>query len=288
MDRMAVTNCKNRRECLFEAKPFLGPIQDQINSHSLKMWNALLFHDISRDLRSHSSVSPTTFEYCVQMVLDSNNSVETVAMAAARDQGSVFSFTFDDGFHTDYTTVFPILVRHGISATFFTITSNIGAKDYLAWSEIRELEDAGMEIGSHTHSHPFLTRLATSKLTDELVRSKALLEDNLGTEVHSLAIPSDDYDHRVLCFAAEAGYTNICISEPGLNKIPLASGTPIRRNAAHRLINQYSLRRLVSPSSSDKFVQAAHYHLRRTLKRTLSSELYMSLRDKTLSFWNKA
>jgi peptidoglycan/xylan/chitin deacetylase (PgdA/CDA1 family) len=76
----------------------------------------------------------------------------------------------------------------------------------MSWEELAELADAGWEIGSHTCSHPRLTRLGDDELRRELEASRAEIERRLQRPCPSLAYPYGDVDARVVAAAAAAGY----------------------------------------------------------------------------------
>jgi len=79
----------------------------------------------------------------------------------------------------------------------------------LTWPEVSELHSAGIEIGSHTVSHPFLSCLSDEQLESELVESKRRIETEIGSPVVSLSYPTGGksfYDERALKFAATCGY----------------------------------------------------------------------------------
>jgi peptidoglycan/xylan/chitin deacetylase (PgdA/CDA1 family) len=77
----------------------------------------------------------------------------------------------------------------------------------LGWNELGELAEAGWEVGSHTRSHPRLTRLDDSTLADELEGSRTACEQALGRPCRSIAYPYGDVDARVTGAAGIAGYT---------------------------------------------------------------------------------
>ncbi len=79
----------------------------------------------------------------------------------------------------------------------------------MTWDEVRELSNAGIEIGSHTVTHPFLSRLTEGQIIHELGHSKMRIEQELATECMSLAYPTggrEFYDDRVLKHAEDQGY----------------------------------------------------------------------------------
>jgi peptidoglycan/xylan/chitin deacetylase (PgdA/CDA1 family) len=76
----------------------------------------------------------------------------------------------------------------------------------MTWEELRGLADRGVEIGSHTITHPHLTRLSDAELSRELQDSRSQLEDKLGRACTLLAYPYGENDVRVRAAARRAGY----------------------------------------------------------------------------------
>lgn len=60
---------------------------------------------------------------------------------------------------------------------------------FLDWEEASEMQAAGMTIGSHTATHRILSQLSETEQREELTRSRAILEQNLGRRVTVLAYP---------------------------------------------------------------------------------------------------
>ncbi len=114
--------------------------------------------------------------------------------------------SFDDGYRSMYTEALPLLKEYGFRGTFFLHLANINTEKGLTEEMIQEMITAGMEIGSHTVSHPDLTKLTASKLKQELEESKRVLSEITGTSVHTLAYPSGRFNKRVMSAARETGY----------------------------------------------------------------------------------
>ena len=87
----------------------------------------------------------------------------------------------------------------------------------LTWDQAREMDSNGVEIASHTLTHPILTLLDDEQLRRELQESRSRLEAVLGHEVRSFCYPNGNYDERVLKEAACAGYTCAVATVHGLN-----------------------------------------------------------------------
>jgi peptidoglycan/xylan/chitin deacetylase (PgdA/CDA1 family) len=124
--------------------------------------------------------------------------------------------TFDDGY-ADNFLAFEELAKRNIKATWFVVTKNLGqmsswvdenspSNQLLTPVQLREMQDAGMEIGSHTHTHCRLTQASTQQIYEELNYSKAYLSKLLNKPVTSFAYPYGLYNSSVLSATQSAGY----------------------------------------------------------------------------------
>lgn len=114
--------------------------------------------------------------------------------------------TFDDGWKDNYEYAFPILKSFGFTATFFVITGKIGSWEFMSWNELAEMQEQGMHIESHTHSHHPLELLPDSKIQWELAHSRAILEGRLNKNVKFVSFPHGSYNKNVLNAAASNCY----------------------------------------------------------------------------------
>lgn len=126
------------------------------------------------------------------------------------------ALTFDDGYADNLEHGVPALASEGAVGTVYVVVSQIGKGDgrfagaarMLTLAELRDLQAAGWEIGSHTLTHPRLCDLDRASQRREIVDSKARLEDLIGTPVRSLAYPYGLYGETTLRLAEEAEYTH--------------------------------------------------------------------------------
>lgn len=114
--------------------------------------------------------------------------------------------TFDDGYMDNYTTALPILKKYGFTATVFLIVKKVGDPNCLTWKEVKELDQEGWDIESHTLTHPDLTKISPNLLKEELVDSKAILEKELGKPIQFFAYPSGRHNDNVVQDVKNAGY----------------------------------------------------------------------------------
>lgn len=146
---------------------------------------------------------------------------------AYRDGGSgaddrLVALTFDDAYADFHEVALPLLTRYGLTATLFAPTGYVGGRSgwmdcegegdrpILSWNALAEIAGCGIEIGSHSHTHPEMDRLSPRAMAGQAARPKAELEDRLGLPVRSFAYPYGRYDRRVRDAVAAAGYQSAC------------------------------------------------------------------------------
>jgi peptidoglycan/xylan/chitin deacetylase (PgdA/CDA1 family) len=101
------------------------------------------------------------------------NSEHRIATWPGNKKGAV-SLTFDDGCKSQYLLGFSELERRGYRGTFFLVS------DYVfVWDHWKEAAQSGHEIGSHTKTHPHLTRLFEARMREEMEGSKAGIEGRI-------------------------------------------------------------------------------------------------------------
>jgi peptidoglycan/xylan/chitin deacetylase (PgdA/CDA1 family)/aminoglycoside phosphotransferase (APT) family kinase protein len=92
----------------------------------------------------------------------------------------------------------------------------------LSWRQVTDMADAGIDFGSHSVTHPVLTRLDPARLRAELIDSKRRIESMIGKPVQAMAYPeggSDAFDRRVIDATREAGYSIAFSYIPGGNNL---------------------------------------------------------------------
>ncbi|MCW2792542.1 MAG: putative polysaccharide deacetylase [Nocardioides sp.] len=140
--------------------------------------------------------------------------------------------TFDDGYASVVETAWPLLRERGMPTTLFAVSGALTGDLRFAWDrhepehdrlrlarpdELRDAARDGLDIGSHTVSHPWLPRLARAELRRELADSRTALEELLGRPVTSLAYPTGGWNPEVRAVAGEVGYRLGVTVDRGLN-----------------------------------------------------------------------
>ena len=123
----------------------------------------------------------------------------------ARPRPRTLVITVDDGLRDGVTTALPILQRHGFVATFFVIAGRMGTTGYLTWDDVRRLRDAGMEIGSHTSSHPRLGDVTPDQAVADVREAQRAIGAELGDPPLTFAYPGGSYNDAAIQAVREAG-----------------------------------------------------------------------------------
>ena len=191
----------------------------------------LCYHAVDETWPIDLSVAEDKFERQLDSLLSRGYQATTFHQAVfAPSPERMLAITFDDGFRSVSERAFPLLAERGLVATVFVPTAFIdggtpasweGVSDWLETEhepkmlpmtsvELLELADAGWEVGSHSCTHPHLTRLGDHELAWELAESRRRCGELLGRPCVTLAYPYGDWNERVRRAAERAGYEAAC------------------------------------------------------------------------------
>jgi len=125
--------------------------------------------------------------------------------------------TFDDGYLDNYTHAYPILERYGFSGTFFIITGLVDKRTegYMSWDQIEELHSRGMEIGSHSYTHPDLRGRSDDYIIWQVLGSKEAIEARIGEPVRFFCYPSGRYDEATVRILRQLDFWGATTIEQG-------------------------------------------------------------------------
>jgi peptidoglycan/xylan/chitin deacetylase (PgdA/CDA1 family) len=136
----------------------------------------------------------------------------------------------DDGYVDDVRTILPDLQRLRMVATFFVITGRTSEPGFLSADQIRQLDQAGMDVGDHTAHHVDLRLLTPAELRTETAGSRRVLDSVLGHPVYYFAYPFGTFDSVVVRAVQSAGFTMAYTTAGGITE---SSGAPLMMPRVH-------------------------------------------------------
>lgn len=148
--------------------------------------------------------------------------------------GNYAVLTFDDALEGVFYNALPELEKRGIPATIFVVADAVGKKAKwkdmgagdavgetgMSLEQLKSLPADLITVGSHSMTHPNLTRLDKSALIWELRESRDRLERMLSREVKLFSCPYGLCDTGVVKACKDVGYSRVFT---GLPHIALAA-----------------------------------------------------------------
>jgi peptidoglycan/xylan/chitin deacetylase (PgdA/CDA1 family) len=185
----------------------------------------LMYHSISHPKVDQDALctSPERFED--QMLYLERHNLRGVSMRElhlalnAGEARGLVGMTFDDGYEDFLDAAVPTLEKLGFSATVFVVAGMLGRENtwehgsgprpqlkLLGADGVREASERGMEIGSHTVTHPRLSKLDPDTLVHEVEDSRRMLAEIVDAPVEGFAYPYGDLHSPAVRAARGAGY----------------------------------------------------------------------------------
>jgi peptidoglycan/xylan/chitin deacetylase (PgdA/CDA1 family) len=116
-----------------------------------------------------------------------------------------------------------------------TSGKHFGERMMLNWDEVREMRKDGITIGSHSHTHPILSRMPIQKAKDEILNSKKVVEKNVDIEVKHFSFPNgreEDFSRELRDYCREIGFESTCSVIYGANNASERDVFALRRVGA--------------------------------------------------------
>ncbi len=136
------------------------------------------------------------FGYCYRLV--PIYSVETREKKVA--------LTFDAAWGSDKTLkIVDTLLNSGVMGTFFLVGFWIEQNE----DKVKQIAEAGFDIGTHSNTHPKMSSLSQVKMAEELESSMSKITKITGKSVKFFRAPFGDYNDMVLNTATNLGLKTI-------------------------------------------------------------------------------
>jgi peptidoglycan/xylan/chitin deacetylase (PgdA/CDA1 family) len=145
--------------------------------------------------------------------------------------------TFDDGYTDTLMTAAPLMRRYGFGATCYVVSGAVGTynswdaeylgerKPLMGREQLDQWLAAGMEVGSHSLSHPRLRELPQDQAREEIAESRAALRNLLGVPIEHFAYPFGHFTAGIVELVRCAGYSSAVTVLPGVAR---SSDDPLR------------------------------------------------------------
>ena len=183
--------------------------------------------------------------------------------------------TFDDGFSSDHDLVLPELKKINATATFFIVTDLLDTPGYLKTGQVKSLSESGMQIGSHSKSHPNFLELNAGERMEELRDSKVILEKIIGKELTTFSFPFGFCDDACIKAVFDANYSICCTSNHGVSS---NASFIVPRNSINAKTSIRRIEKILNPGFLQFLSWKVEDIVKAILKR-LVPKLYVSLRN---------
>ena len=182
----------------------------------------LAYHKVS-NAPSIYSIDPDLFERQMSYLAGNGYSSISLPYLAEALAGKTplpdksIIITFDDGYEDNYLTALPIMEKYGMRAAVFIAVDKVSQPGYMSWDQINAMQAKGVDIGSHSMSHPALTDISPSEQTKEILASKKALEKHLNRPVNFIAYPYGKFNPEMFNLLRQVGYRGAFSGISGLN-----------------------------------------------------------------------
>ncbi len=220
--------------------PYRRARLNHLASQAICPVSVLFYHRVA-DLHPNAwTISKQRFQkhldYCQQ-----NHEIIDLAevQRRVRDHESctpAISITFDDGYRDNCDFAIPLLIERRIPCTYFVTTKHIVGQQAFSHDldhgqklsvntpqQLREMSDAGIEIGCHTVSHVDFSKVFDAKtVRHEIIDAKHELEQIIGRAVRYFAFPfgmPEQLTQVAIEAVYEAGFHGFCSAFGGYNLV---------------------------------------------------------------------
>lgn len=206
----------------------------------------LAYHRIGGATSLELDLEPEAFAEQMLWLAEHRNVIDldrAVSSLGETNGPATIAVTFDDGTADFIDHALPALSAAGVHATYYVATDFIESQRSfpergtpLSWAGLAEAVSTGLvAVGSHTHRHAVMDKVDLTVATDEIVRSKELIEDRLGVPARHFAYPKGVAAHgsvaRVIAsHFRSAAVANSRVNHYGATDLQLLDRTPIQRS----------------------------------------------------------
>ena len=132
--------------------------------------------------------------------------VRKLPVYAVETEQKKVAISFDCAWGTDHTdAILEVLARENVRATFFMV--EFWTDKYPEY--VKKIDEAGHEIGTHSTTHSYMSKLSEAEIREELTSSSQAIENITGKKVELFRPPYGDYDDLLIQTAQNMGLYTI-------------------------------------------------------------------------------
>ncbi|GES85586.1 carbohydrate esterase family 4 protein [Rhizophagus clarus] len=150
-------------------------------------------------IRPPGTPCPPTDEFCVWSCTTCTR--PDIDFSFCPNKGD-WALTYDDGPTNNTLKVLDALNARGLKATFFAIGSRVVESPQI----LKQVVDAGHQVGVHTWSHTALTSQTTEEVIAEIKWTEMAIKQAVGLTPKWFRAPQGDMDDRVRGILKQLGY----------------------------------------------------------------------------------
>jgi len=220
----------------------------------------ITFHSID-DRGSVLSFPPATFAKMITEMLNDGITICSLDQLLSPAIDNAIAITFDDGMRSVYQNALPVLKDANVPSLLYLTTGYVGGKnnwptqpagapsfEMMNWQEIEACAEAGMQIESHTVSHPNLCQLNPEQIEEECESADLRIEKQFGRRPRHFAYPYGIYDATVAEVVSQKYQT--CVTTTLLPLETKFKTAELPRLDSYYLQNRQTYSRFFSPAAS--------------------------------------
>lgn len=151
-------------------------------------------------------ISAVTLSVTGAHVVFGGGTVKKLPIYSVERPDNKIAISFDCAWGTDYTDkLLEIMQAENVKCTFFTV--EFWAKKHPEY--LKKISEMGHEIGTHSATHPYMSKLDKDTIIKELTTSVNAIESVINKKVKVFRPPYGDYNDNLIETAKELGLFTI-------------------------------------------------------------------------------
>ncbi len=182
--------------------------------------NVLYYHSVPSEYRQ-------AFAKQVEMIVRLTQPVPADGVLILHPGARHSAVTFDDAFEDVIENAVPELVSRRVPAVIFVTTDVLGKtagwwpesapernRPIATGKQLQELPGEWITLGTHTKTHPRLSKLDEVEAKSEILEPRDRLAGLLGRTVETFSFPYGDFNEKLIGWCKEAGYKRVFTTLP--------------------------------------------------------------------------